>query len=103
MTPSAKLTGSIATGRTGLPTLTFARTAKSAPLDPKKTLLEIAETAGLHPDFSCRSGICGTCKTRLLSGSVTMDVEDALDATDKANHVILLCQAHATEPVTIEA
>ncbi|HUL51858.1 MAG TPA: ferric reductase-like transmembrane domain-containing protein [Opitutaceae bacterium] len=86
----------------GLPILTFARTAKSVPLDPKKTLLEIAEAAGLHPDFSCRSGICGTCKTRLLSGSVTMDVEDALDATDRANRVVLLCQAHATEPVTIE-
>jgi ferredoxin len=83
--------------------LKFARSAKSVPLAPEKTLLEISEDAGINIDYECRSGICGRCKTRLLGGCVTMEVQDALDETDKSNNVILLCQARATEHVTIEA
>jgi ferredoxin len=75
---------------------------KSVPLSPDKTLLEIAEDAGLTPDFECRSGICGRCKTKLLGGCVTMEVQDALDDTDKEQNIILLCQAKATESVTVD-
>ncbi|MFJ3410191.1 pyridoxamine 5'-phosphate oxidase family protein [Pseudomonas protegens] len=34
------------------------------------SLLQLAESAGLHPPFSCRGGSCGTCQTRLISGQV---------------------------------
>ncbi len=34
------------------------------------SLLELAESRGLSPEFSCRGGSCGTCSTRLISGSV---------------------------------
>jgi ferredoxin-NADP reductase/DMSO/TMAO reductase YedYZ heme-binding membrane subunit len=87
----------------GIPTLTFARSVKFVPLTPEKTLLEIAEDAGLTLDFECRSGICGRCKTRLLAGLVTMEVQDALDDVDKSENVILLCQARSTGNVTLEA
>ena len=90
-------------GDPAVPTLTFARSVKSAPLAPEKSLLEIAEAAGLNIDFECRSGICGRCKTRLLAGSVTMEVQDALDDADRSNNFILLCQARSTGHVTIEA
>jgi ferredoxin-NADP reductase len=86
-----------------VPALTFALSMKSAPLPPEKTLLEIAEDAGLNLDFECRSGICGRCKTRLLAGCVTMEVQEALDDADKSNNIILLCQARSTDNVTIEA
>jgi ferredoxin len=36
----------------------------------KGTLLELAEAAGLAPAFGCRSGICGSCTTRVASGAV---------------------------------
>ncbi len=86
-----------------IPQLTFAKSLISVPLVAGKPLLEIAEAAGVNLDFECRSGICGRCKTKLLAGSVTMDTQDALNAEDKANNVILLCQAKAAENVTIEA
>jgi ferredoxin-NADP reductase/DMSO/TMAO reductase YedYZ heme-binding membrane subunit len=86
-----------------VPTLTFARSAKSVPLAPEKTLLELGEDAGLDLDFECRSGICGRCKARLLTGSVTMEVQEALDAADKSKNFILLCQAKSSGNVTIEA
>ncbi|RCL24126.1 FAD-binding oxidoreductase [Pseudomonas sp. AFG_SD02_1510_Pfu_092] len=49
----------------------FAASAKEARWSPASgTLLELAEARGLSPEFSCRGGSCGTCKTRLLSGQV---------------------------------
>ena len=88
--------------RTG-PKLTFNRSAKSVALASDKSLLEIAEEAGVNIDFECRSGICGRCKTRLLSGCVMMDTQDALTAEDRSKHIILMCQARASESVAVEA
>ena len=85
------------------PQLTFSRSAKSVALAPDKSLLEIAEEAGVNIDFECRSGICGRCKTRLLGGCVKMETQDALTTEDKSKNIILMCQARASEPVAVEA
>ncbi len=85
------------------PVLTLARSGKSVALDPNKVLLEIAEDAGVNIDYECRSGICGSCKTRLLRGQVTMETQDALTDEEKARNIILMCQAKATGHVTVDA
>ncbi|MFW0753494.1 pyridoxamine 5'-phosphate oxidase family protein [Pseudomonas sp. H11T01] len=55
---------------TSVPVL-FHRSAKEARWEPAGgSLLELAESRGLRPEFSCRGGSCGTCKTRLISGQV---------------------------------
>ena len=95
--------GGVAAPEGGEPKLTFSRSAKAVALTPDKSLLEIAEDAGVNIDFECRSGICGRCKTRLLGGCVTMETQDALDDGDRAKNLILMCQAHASEHVTVEA
>lgn len=49
----------------------FSSSVKEARWTPGSgSLLELAESRGLNPDFSCRGGSCGTCKTRLISGNV---------------------------------
>ncbi|MCF7530986.1 pyridoxamine 5'-phosphate oxidase family protein [Pseudomonas petrae] len=49
----------------------FSASAKEARWIPGGgTLLELAEDRGLSPEFSCRGGSCGTCKTTLLGGKV---------------------------------
>ena len=49
----------------------FESSAKEARWTPDSgSLLELAESLGLSPDFSCRGGSCGTCRTRLVSGNV---------------------------------
>ena len=40
---------------------------------------------------------------RLLSGTVTMEVEDGLDPGDKENGLILACQARTTADIRVEA
>ena len=81
----------------------FAKSNKVAALPPDKSVLEIAESAGVPIDFSCRAGICGVCKTRLLEGNVTMEVEEALTPDDKAQGIILACQAKSIGNVVVEA
>lgn len=83
--------------------VTFSVSGKTVPLPPRQTILDAGEDAGLELDFECRAGICGTCKARLISGSVTMDVEDALSPRDKSDNIILMCQAKAAQPVTVQA
>jgi ferredoxin-NADP reductase len=81
----------------------FSKSNKVAALPPDKSVLEIAESAGVPIDFSCRAGICGVCKTRLLEGKVTMEVEEALTVDDKAQGIILACQAKSIGNLVVEA
>jgi ferredoxin-NADP reductase len=67
------------------------------------TILECAEACGVDIPFECRSGICGQCKTALVSGKVTMDVQDALTAADRQKGLILACQARAQRDVVVDA
>jgi ferredoxin len=55
------------------------------------SLLEFAEAKGIDAPSSCRSGMCGTCSTRLLSGSVryTGEVEAVVQSGST-----LICMAH---------
>jgi ferredoxin-NADP reductase len=84
-------------------TVTFARSGKSAPLPPDRTVLEVAESTGVEIPYVCRVGVCGVCKVKLLSGSVTMAIQDALTPEDKAQGLVLACQAKSTAPISVEA
>ena len=86
-----------------VPTVSFTLSRKSARLPPRKTILEASEDIGVNLDYSCRSGTCGVCKVKLLSGSVTMEVVEGLEAEDKQQGFILACQAKATADVAVEA
>jgi len=81
----------------------FQRAGKTAELSAGLTVLDAAEEAGVDIPYECRSGICGQCKTRLISGRVAMDVQDALTPADKAKGLILACQARAAGDVTVDA
>jgi ferredoxin len=95
--------GSTALRAGPIPTVHFRRSRKSADLPAQLTILEVAEGVGVEIPFECRAGICGQCKTRLLDGRVIMDVEDALAPGDKANGIILACQAHSDDDVAVDA
>ena len=84
-------------------TVTFKKSNKPAPLTPDLCILEAAEAVGVNIDFECRVGTCGRCKVTLLSGAVTMEIEDALSADEKAKGVILACQAKSTGNCTVDA
>lgn len=59
------------------------------------TLLELAESCELDPEFSCQVGSCGTCRTKLLAGAVTYLKEPAAPL---AEDEVLICCAKPAEP-----
>lgn len=85
------------------PLVTFSKNNKASKIHVDQTILELSEELGIGIQFSCRVGSCGVCKVKMTSGEVDMAVQDALDADDKANGIILACQAKPKTPVTVEA
>ncbi len=53
------------------------------------TLLEFSEAHGLTPEFGCRSGQCGACKTKLSKGQVSYQQEITVDLA--ADEILLCC------------
>ncbi|NWL19815.1 2Fe-2S iron-sulfur cluster-binding protein [Pseudomonas umsongensis] len=81
----------------------FQRSAKEARWQPDGgSLLELAESRGLHPEFSCRGGSCGTCKTRLISGQVNYPQPPA-EVPDEGQ-VLICCAvpAQGTQPLVLD-
>ena len=95
-------TAKLAARATG-PLVTFSKNSKSAKINADQTVLELSEDLGIGIEFSCRVGTCGVCKVKMTSGEVEMAVEDALDADDKANGIILACQAKPKGEIAVEA
>ncbi len=76
----------------------ISKTASNKP----KTLLENGEDAGLILPYSCRAGMCGRCKAKLISGEVKQSSSDGLTAQEKQEGYILCCCAIATSDVVIK-
>ncbi len=67
------------------------------------SLLDFAEDMGISLENGCRIGTCGTCKVKLISGSVTMETEEGLDDSHKAGGMILPCVAVPESDLVIDA
>jgi len=60
-----------------------------------ESILEAAARQGLDLPFSCRAGVCSTCRTKLVRGEVELAQNYALEDWELAQGFILACQAHA--------
>ena len=70
--------------------VTFARSKTQATWMPGSgSLLELAERAGLAPEFGCRNGTCGTCRVDVVAGGVAYPGRSAPGAT--ANGALICC------------
>ena len=77
----------------------FARSGKQARWTPESgSLLELAESSGLTPEFSCRGGSCGTCRTAVVEGAVTYAA--APDAPHSPGEALICCAVPVAPTVT---
>jgi ferredoxin-NADP reductase len=81
----------------------FARSGKTCAIRSGQTLLELAEEQGVDIPSYCRQGQCGTCKTKLLEGTVRMDEEEGLDPDSRAQGFVLTCVGHVNGVVKLDA
>lgn len=81
--------------------ITFSRSAVQVKwTNQSGTLLEAAEAAGLKPGYNCRSGKCGSCAARLISGSVHYPRQPVITPAD--GEVLICCAIPMDEHVEIE-
>jgi ring-1,2-phenylacetyl-CoA epoxidase subunit PaaE len=70
---------------------------RSFPMAPTDaSVLDAAERAGLELPFSCRSGICATCRARITAGAAVMTHNIALEPWETDAGFVLCCQARPT-------
>jgi len=80
--------------------VSFAKAGLTARWDPTlESILDLAEAQGLRPAFSCRTGICHTCSSKLIEGEVEY-VTEPLDLPDPG--CVLICCSKPKTNLVIE-
>lgn len=64
-----------------------------------KSILQAALDSGADLPFSCKGGVCATCRAKLLEGNVEMEINYALEEDELEKGYILTCQAHPRSEV----
>jgi ring-1,2-phenylacetyl-CoA epoxidase subunit PaaE len=71
-------------------------------MNPDEHVLDVAMTAGLDLPFSCKGGVCATCRCKVMNGTVAMDKNFGLETWETEKGFVLSCQSRPTsEAVTI--
>jgi ring-1,2-phenylacetyl-CoA epoxidase subunit PaaE len=66
------------------------------------SILDAAAAAGMDVPYSCKSGVCSTCRAKVLQGQVRMDRNFALEKAEVEAGFVLTCQSHPlTDKVVI--
>ena len=82
------------------PPVSFARSGITAAWDPKfASLLELAEACDVQVRWSCRTGVCHTCMTGLIAGSIVYNPEP-LERPSPGN--VLVCCSQPSADVTLD-
>jgi ferredoxin-NADP reductase len=84
-------------------TVVFIHSQKVCQVSAGSTLLDLAERNEVQIPYGCRQGLCGTCATRVLSGTVQMDVEAGLTPDQKNAGYVLPCVSRAEGTVVLAA
>jgi CDP-4-dehydro-6-deoxyglucose reductase len=78
---------------------------RSFTVSPGETLLLAGIAQGINLPYGCKDGACGSCKCKMLSGSVTHGVHQskALSDEEEAQGFVLTCCSTATSDVVLES
>ncbi|RUQ03315.1 MULTISPECIES: 1,2-phenylacetyl-CoA epoxidase subunit PaaE [unclassified Microbacterium] len=67
-----------------------------SPVAARESVLNAALRVRPDAPFACAGGVCGTCRARVIEGSVTMTENYALEPDELERGYVLTCQSHPT-------
>lgn len=70
--------------------------SSSFTVDDGSSVLEAALAVRADAPYACRGGVCGTCRAKVVEGSVRMDTNWALEPDEVEKGYVLTCQSHPT-------
>jgi ferredoxin len=82
--------------------ITFTLSGRTIACSPGTFVLDAALTAGLKLPFVCREGLCGTCKSRLLSGQYDMKHQGGIRPKEIEKGLFLPCCSKPLSDLVIE-
>jgi ferredoxin-NADP reductase len=82
--------------------ITFTKSNRMAPGLAHQTVLTIARDIGVPIPSSCRNGVCGTCKSKLVSGAVEMNHQGGIRQREIAAGLFLPCCSKPRSDLTVE-
>ena len=84
-------------------TFTLSGRQEAVELNRGESILEGALQTRLDAPYACMGGACGTCRAKLVNGTVEMDHNFALGRAELDAGFVLTCQSHPTSPtVTVD-
>ena len=70
-------------------------------MNPEEHVLDVALAAGLDLPYSCKGGVCCTCRCKVMSGQVEMDKNFTLEKPEVEAGFVLSCQARPTSETLV--
>jgi ferredoxin len=83
-------------------TVTYTVSGRTITCPSGMFVLDAALAAGLKLPFNCRQGLCGTCKSKLLSGQYDMQHQGGIRPKEIANGMFLPCCSKPLSDLVIE-
>lgn len=80
----------------------FTKTRRSIDVPDNMTVLEAAKRAGMRLPSSCTQGLCGTCKSKKISGTIEMHHQGGIRQREIDAGMMLLCCSKPTSDLVIE-
>lgn len=82
--------------------IAFTKLGQTITCAPDQFILDAAKAAGMRLPFSCAKGLCGTCKTKKLSGDVDMNHGGGIRKREIEQGMILICCSKPLSDITLE-
>ena len=98
----AEVTGDAATTAVQQFQITFPKLGKTFSCRSDQPILQAATAAGLRLPFSCSSGICGTCKSKKISGAVEIKHAGGIRQREIDQGWVLPCCSYPQSDVTLD-
>ncbi len=78
--------------------LTLQRSGRSLDVAADTTILETVIAAGVEVSYSCMQGLCGTCETKVISGTPDHRDDFLNDDERASNSVVMICCSRSLSP-----